>query len=199
MSRETGMTDNFRNANVGTNQALNDDYDNQSEYHKGHLAPVFHATSQSCSDATFTLTNAAPQEKSFNRRWFHYAEKPVSVILDKDCIKEGLRVYVVTGVVPGPATLNNRVRIPSQFWSAFCCLDNNDKTKHSGAYIGANHKDSTVTPRRVQDLEAELTELYKAQLKNNIPFTLFGGHCYAEIPEPKPRKRKCKISTEEEK
>ncbi|XP_066518346.1 endonuclease domain-containing 1 protein-like [Hoplias malabaricus] len=39
-------------------QAVNADYA-KSGYNKGHLAPVYHAESQSCADATFTLTNLA--------------------------------------------------------------------------------------------------------------------------------------------
>ncbi|XP_056585678.1 endonuclease domain-containing 1 protein-like [Triplophysa dalaica] len=50
----------------GHKQALNEDYVN-SGYDKGHLAPVYQASSQKCADATFTLTNAAPQNLSFNR------------------------------------------------------------------------------------------------------------------------------------
>ncbi|RXN14740.1 endonuclease domain-containing 1 -like protein [Labeo rohita] len=56
------------------NQAVSDDY-KDSGYDKGHLAPVFLAGSQGCADATFTLTNAAPQDPSFNRDIFqasHY-------------------------------------------------------------------------------------------------------------------------------
>ncbi|KAF4074891.1 hypothetical protein AMELA_G00228520 [Ameiurus melas] len=49
-----------------THQAVNADYVG-SHFDRGHLAPVLHANSQNCSDATFTLTNAAPQNFSFNR------------------------------------------------------------------------------------------------------------------------------------
>ncbi|KAL0151496.1 hypothetical protein M9458_053201, partial [Cirrhinus mrigala] len=51
---------------LGDRQALNRDY-RKSGRDKGHLEPVFQANSQDCADATFTLTNAAPQNPSFNR------------------------------------------------------------------------------------------------------------------------------------
>nr|XP_021331620.1 uncharacterized protein LOC767704 isoform X1 [Danio rerio] len=51
---------------LGENQALNKDY-YRSGFDRGHLAPVYHANSQECADATFTPTNAAPQNHSFNR------------------------------------------------------------------------------------------------------------------------------------
>ena len=113
-------------------QAVNKDYSGTKThgYDKGHLAPVYHATSQSCSDATFTLTNAAPQDKSFNRGQWRVTEEAVADILVKNCLPNS--AYIVTGVVPGRRSLKNRVRIPSHFCTAYCCLDNNLKTKTSG-------------------------------------------------------------------
>ncbi|KAF4074884.1 hypothetical protein AMELA_G00228370 [Ameiurus melas] len=66
------------------NQSVNADYVG-SHFDRGHLAPVYHANSQSCSDATFTLTNAAPQNPTFNKRWFHNAEKIVANDLNMNC------------------------------------------------------------------------------------------------------------------
>lgn len=165
------------------NQSVNADYA-ESRYDRGHLAPVFHAASQSCSDATFTLTNAAPQNPSFNRGQWRRTESHMADSLKNYCINVGLRAFVVTGVVPGPDTLKKqgRVRIPSHFWTAFCCLDNNNISKHSGAYIGENDHDRPVYPRSVKDMDIELTELYSKQF-HNIPgfrFTLFSGKCYTE-------------------
>ncbi|RXN30538.1 endonuclease domain-containing 1 -like protein [Labeo rohita] len=93
---------------LGKHQALNGDYEN-SGFDKGHLAPVYQAQSQKCADATFTLTNAAPQNPSFNR-----------------------------GVVPGNGKIKNRVNVPSHFCTAYCCLDNNNKCKISSGFIGKN-------------------------------------------------------------
>lgn len=175
-------------------QARNNDYKG-NRYHRGHLAPVCHSSSQSCANATFTLTNAAPQVGSFNSKWFHYTEKPMAEFLEDQCIDKGLRAYVVTGVVPGDTTLNNRVRIPSHFWAAFCCLDNNNKSKHSGGCIGKNRNGSTPTRTRVQDLETTLTSLYTRYSPSTSPsrFTLFGGGCYEEFKETEENKKICSL------
>ncbi|XP_053532059.1 endonuclease domain-containing 1 protein-like [Ictalurus punctatus] len=206
---EVGMQDQNQKTCL-VNQAVNGDY-KYSGYDRGHLAPVFHATSQDCADATFTLTNAAPQIHLFNQKWSDYAESTVANVLNTDCINVGLRAFVVTGVVPDNKKMNNRVQIPSHFWTAFCCLDNNNKTIRSSAYYGekdesekeknesVKEKDEFVVYRwSVKDMETELTQLYKIHV-NNIPdfrFTLFAGKCYTET-EPmekqlveKPAKRK---------
>ncbi|XP_036413707.1 endonuclease domain-containing 1 protein-like [Colossoma macropomum] len=149
------------------NQAVNEDYDN-SGYHRGHLAPVYHATSQSCSDATFTLTNAAPQDSSFNTGQWRKTEKDVAETLGEKC--KGNSAYIVTGVVPGPDKLNNRVRIPSHFWSAYCCLDNNLKVKAARGFIGENENDP-VQEMSIKTLNRNLSDLY------GKVFRVFGGNC----------------------
>ncbi|KAF4074883.1 hypothetical protein AMELA_G00228360 [Ameiurus melas] len=158
------------------NQAKNADYVG-SDYDKGHLAPVLHANSQNCSDATFTLTNAAPQNSSFNRGKWKVTEREMAVFLNNSCITKDLRAYVVTGVVPGNKVLkeddvtNNSVRIPSHFWTAFCCLDQNNTHQSSGGYIGENINNDVNGPLTRQNLEDELNILY------GINVTLFGGGC----------------------
>uniref|UniRef100_A0A3B3SEE4 Uncharacterized protein n=1 Tax=Paramormyrops kingsleyae TaxID=1676925 RepID=A0A3B3SEE4_9TELE len=103
---------------AGEHQALNEDYINQ-KYDKGHLYPVFHTFQQCTADATFTLTNAAPQDPSLNSgKWRTQVEKATKTFLDAHCFS-GF-AYVVTGVVPGTGKLNNRVIIPSFFWSKIC-------------------------------------------------------------------------------
>ncbi|KAF4074882.1 hypothetical protein AMELA_G00228350 [Ameiurus melas] len=153
------------------NQARKVDYYNSS-FHKGHLTPVSHAHSQSCSDATFTLTNAAPQNPSFNSGIWRVTESDMADSLKKNCINVGLRAFVVTGVVPGNNTMkNSRVQIPSHFWTAFCCLDQNDKPKLSGGYIGKNVNNTNVDNLTRQNLENKLKTLY------NTTVTLFGSGC----------------------
>ncbi|XP_058643041.1 endonuclease domain-containing 1 protein-like isoform X2 [Onychostoma macrolepis] len=139
----------------GDRQALSKDYEN-SGYDRGHLAPVYLANSQSCAEATFTLTNAAPQTKCFNRVFWWEEEES----LGKHLGKCHLNVYIVTGVVPGTNYINSRVNVPSHFWTAYCCLDQNNKCSDSGGVIGTNVNDSIIRKMSVVDLEAELRKLY---------------------------------------
>ncbi|XP_016337477.1 endonuclease domain-containing 1 protein-like [Sinocyclocheilus anshuiensis] len=82
------------------NQAVSDDY-KHSGFDKGHLAPVYLASSQDCSDATFTLTNAAPQNLHFNRGKWRILEEKIADELTMQCLSKKNTAYVVTGVVPG--------------------------------------------------------------------------------------------------
>ncbi|KAL6481267.1 hypothetical protein MHYP_G00093470 [Metynnis hypsauchen] len=152
------------------NQAVNADYTGTSTHHfvKGHLAPVLHATSQSSANATFTLTNAAPQNNKFNNGKWKKTENVVAKTLEKKC--KGNSAYIVTGVVPGPDKLKNRVRIPSHFWTAYCCLDNNLQMKASGAFIGEN-KNDPVKKMSVKNLDRKLSDEY------GKVFRVFGGKC----------------------
>ena len=148
----------------GNNQALNEDY--SIPYDKGHLVPVRHWNAQRCSDATFTLTNAAPQYFSFNRGQWSRQEGIVSNDLTNNCLNRGFHAYVVTGVVPGNTNMKGRVNIPSRFWSAYCCVDNNNVQQLSGAFYGNNDNSKTVTPTTVAGLNAILG------------YNVFGNNCW---------------------
>ncbi|XP_072513550.1 endonuclease domain-containing 1 protein [Salminus brasiliensis] len=152
------------------NQAVNADYENTG-FDKGHLAPVYHARSQSCSDATFTLTNAAPQNKSFNRGQWKVTESTVAKALTQRCKRNS--AYIVTGVVPdyNRPPLKNRVRVPSHFWTAYCCLDNNRRVTASSGFLGVN-VNVPVQEMPVAYLEGNLTNLYATQ------FSVFGLNCH---------------------
>uniref|UniRef100_A0A3B1J7R8 Uncharacterized protein n=1 Tax=Astyanax mexicanus TaxID=7994 RepID=A0A3B1J7R8_ASTMX len=140
-----------------SNQAVNIDYFN-SGYHRGHLAPVLHARSKNCSNATFTLTNAAPQNGSFNSGKWRVTEAKVAKILEEKCAENSR--YIVTGVVPGTKKINNRVRIPSFFWTAYICLDNNQKVTTAGAFLGKNRNDIEVSELNISSLESRHLFLY---------------------------------------
>ncbi|XP_056114584.1 endonuclease domain-containing 1 protein-like [Rhinichthys klamathensis goyatoka] len=162
MASEASVDINLR----GVHQALNKDYE-KSGYHKGHLAPVYQAESQSCADATFTLTNAAPQNPHFNSVLWWNVEKMVAKYLARRCISQ--TVYIVTGVIPGTTNIKNRVNVPSHFWTAFCCLDQNYRCSKSRGVIGTNENNSVITEKPVADLERELQNLYGTR----TPFSLF--------------------------
>lgn len=151
------------------NQAVNKDYKN-SGYERGHLAPVYHASSQKCADATFTLTNTAPQYSSFNKQWFHRVEKRIAKTVNDDCRHN--TAYIVTGVVPGVEKIENRVRVPSHFWTAYCCKRTNNQLMSGGA-LGVNSKDKrTPELMPLSQLESKLKELYNVE-----SFHLFDNNC----------------------
>ncbi|XP_073716105.1 endonuclease domain-containing 1 protein-like [Misgurnus anguillicaudatus] len=165
-----------------SNQASNEDYENTG-YHKGHLAPVYHANSQGCSDATFTLTNAAPQNGSFNSGQWRKIENDMSSIAQRRC--EASTAYIVTGVVPGNSNMKNRVRVPSHFWSAYCCKELKTNRLISGGVIGIN-SDDNLTPdqKSVKDLEDDLEGFYNVQ-----SFILFDNNCRDAVHVEINRKR----------
>ncbi|XP_057212505.1 endonuclease domain-containing 1 protein-like isoform X2 [Triplophysa rosa] len=170
---EPQLDDNNAGANMalqctkdGGKQALNDDYVN-SNYDKGHLAPVYQASSNQCAKATFTLTNAAPQNKSFNRGQWRVTEKNIANYLNNNC--KPYTKYIVTGVVPGKQIIGKSVTVPSHFWTVYCCLDNNNKCQFSQGYIGVNKNDP------VQQMNVSALEKLLANLYNFTSFQLFAS------------------------
>ncbi|XP_076144450.1 endonuclease domain-containing 1 protein-like [Alosa pseudoharengus] len=151
-------------ANRGQKQALNRDYDG-SGYDKGHLFPVFHTSTKDAMLATSTLTNAAPQDPTFNRgRWRVHEEELVE--LAKDC----LRAFTVTGVVPGNSHIGDGVRVAKHYWSALCCLKKEGRL--SRAFIGPDNN-GKVQGLSVKDLETRLS----GSDHFNTVFTVFRGGC----------------------
>ncbi|XP_023837689.1 endonuclease domain-containing 1 protein-like [Salvelinus sp. IW2-2015] len=150
----------------GQHQALNKDYVS-SGYHKGHLYPVYHTSTDLFMLATSTLTNAAPQDSHFNQgQWrTHEYNLVIKLLQNADC----LMVYVVTGVVPGNIYIGNGVRVAKYYWSANCCVIKYGPNNSQG-YLGPdnNGKVETLT---VQQLETRLNVYY------NSPFSVFRGGC----------------------
>uniref|UniRef100_W5LWM7 Zgc:158445 n=1 Tax=Lepisosteus oculatus TaxID=7918 RepID=W5LWM7_LEPOC len=155
-------------ANLGNSQALNDDYTN-SVYDKGHLFPVLHADSQESSLATCTLTNAVPQHQHFNRGVWRQMESNVYDYSKTNCLQP---VYIITGAVPGQNNTKNRVNIPENLWTAFCCQDRNSHQWISKAHFGPNDDSGTLNETSVSHLENTLKTHYHTQ-----SFSLFGGNC----------------------
>ncbi|ROI62428.1 Endonuclease domain-containing 1 protein [Anabarilius grahami] len=146
----------------GERQALNRDYVN-SGFHRGHLAPVYQARSQDCADATFTLTNVAPQNPSFNSgKWWNVEE---TLAKDLERLIFCKHIYIVTGVVPGTCQIKQRVNVPSHFWTAYCCLDHKNRCLPSGGVIGTNDNKSNITRMTVAVLEEELQNLYRTTFR----------------------------------
>ncbi|XP_047670081.1 endonuclease domain-containing 1 protein-like [Tachysurus fulvidraco] len=158
------------------NQAVNSDYIN-IEFTRGHLFPYQFATDQDQADSTFTLTNIAPQTKDNNQKWAKQVETPIRKEIKQGCKLDGSHlVYIVTGVVPGKNWISitrdgkeyqEGVNIPSHFWSAYCCTSNKGQLV-ARAYI-AEQENFKVKHSNIQDLNTELTELYKSA------FSVFPG------------------------
>ncbi|XP_051471738.1 endonuclease domain-containing 1 protein-like [Apus apus] len=137
-------------------QAVNKDYENAPGYHRGHLNPCSNNNNTISVAATFTLTNAVPQNQSLNTgKWRRY-EVHTMRNMTKNCDI----TYVVAGAVPGNNYLaNGRVNIPSYIWSSACCKLKNNNMKAWGV-IAENNKNE-VKELTLGELEGNLTHLYR--------------------------------------
>ncbi|NXS08973.1 ENDD1 protein, partial [Neodrepanis coruscans] len=148
-------------------QAVNADYKNLTGLDRGHLNPNAHHNTSDSRNATFTLTNAVPQNSTLNRGNWRVYEKKTMTQESQDCINT---TYVITGAVPGNKFISNgRVNIPSHIWSGACCQTNNGMK--TWAAIAANNQ-SQVTKLTLGQLEGNLTRLY-----GNGQVLLFHSNC----------------------
>ncbi|XP_067235450.1 endonuclease domain-containing 1 protein-like [Chanodichthys erythropterus] len=142
------------------NQAVNSDYDG-SGYDKGHLYPVQHTNNHLSMLATSTLTNAAPQNSTFNRGAWKTHEKAVKVDL-QGC--DYALAYVVTGVVPDInikiPTNNRRVTVSKYYWRATCCVKNGVVMVQG--YYGPDNNDK-LQKLSITDLQKQLAKDYKVR------------------------------------
>ncbi|XP_078261561.1 endonuclease domain-containing 1 protein-like [Rhinoraja longicauda] len=118
---------NMQNTPIKTSekQAMDANY-KQSGYDRGHLYP-FSFNHKDSATASCTLTNAVPQKRSANVKWYHYAEKAVKG-LTKDCHNTGRRMYLVTGSGDyNHGKMNGTVSIPGLLWTAACCTSTNNQ------------------------------------------------------------------------
>ncbi|XP_051869071.1 endonuclease domain-containing 1 protein-like [Pristis pectinata] len=100
-------------------QAVHSDYMNTS-YERGHLYPYTFNEGDSAT-ASCTLTNAIPKTGDANKKWYHYAERPIK-ILAENCHNSGSQMYLVTGSAEYTGgTMNNKVVVPGLIWTAVCC------------------------------------------------------------------------------
>ena len=155
-----------------TVQAINADYRN-TDYDRGHLNPNFYQCGEGRT-ATFTLTNAVPQDPCFNQQSWKEMEEVALSTMKEGCSFDGARRYFVTGIVPQGVRIPNRehdlegdmtprefnrVTVPSYLWTAACCdasSTTNPQNGFSFAYIGENIPDSFVNILSVSQLEAKL-------------------------------------------
>ncbi|XP_045569293.1 uncharacterized protein PFC0810c-like [Salmo salar] len=148
-------------------QAMNADYyKNNMNMDRGHLFPCSYAPYNATKNSTFTLTNAVPQARSFNRRSWKRMECRVRKYIVENSTDNNnkIKAYVVTGAVPSNNnTLNNRVNIPDLMWTAYCCYNNNLKQWVAQAHWSKNVQDTkgkTLKPITLGALERKLKNFY---------------------------------------
>ncbi|XP_029602103.1 nuclease-like isoform X1 [Salmo trutta] len=171
-------------ATMGIHQALKEDYE-KSGYDKGHLFPVSHADTQETADATFTLTNAVPQDRCLNEVWWKDLEGKIIDYLH-NYLKQQQQVnpvaYVVTGAVPGSPKISNPVNVPGYLWTAFCYHDSFTMQWVSKAHYAPNDRSQRVIELSVTDLETFLSDPNRDGYKT--PFFIFQGQCNSDINNP---------------
>lgn len=157
-------------------QAKNSDYRNNIQMTRGHLFPSGHAVDLDTAKSTFTLTNAVPQEKTFNEVTWNQKKNNFKIHMDNNCINVNNKVeaYVVTGVIPGDKKLNDKVNIPSHMWMAYCCYNKNTGLWDTKAYCGTNEEKSTAAFNG-ESLAALQNFLKEKLKKNNVQ--LFSNKC----------------------
>ncbi|XP_071234508.1 endonuclease domain-containing 1 protein-like [Salvelinus alpinus] len=172
--QEVKMLNNNKGIRVD-HQAVDADYSatiSSMDLDRGHLFPCKHAPDDATMRSTFTLTNAVPQERGFNRGRWRSIECKVRKYLVENCKNNNNKIeaYVVTGAVPSNNKLNNRVNIPYLMWTAYCCYNNKDQKNKKwmvGAYWGENIKDNgkILTLETLGALEVKLKKSYKVDVK----------------------------------
>ncbi|XP_064786999.1 endonuclease domain-containing 1 protein-like [Oncorhynchus masou masou] len=157
-------------------QAVDADYNARKSsivLDRGHLFPCSYVPDDDTMASTFTLTNAVPQERGFNRGRWKTMECRVRTALELNCKDNNnkIKAYVVTGAVPSSSSsrkLNNRVNIPDLMWTAFCCYNNNLNQWVAQAHWGENQKEvkgKTLKPETLEALEGKLNQIYNVGVK----------------------------------
>nr|XP_024001584.1 endonuclease domain-containing 1 protein-like [Salvelinus alpinus] len=160
---------NVLNKNV-KHQAVYADYiNNNMSLDRGHLFPCSYAPGDAAMRSTFTLTNAVPQDHTFNNGSWNRMERNVRKYLEENCkINNKRKAYVVTGAVPNNNKLKNRVNIPELLWTAFCCLDKMTEKWVAQAHWGENVPDTegkTLKQETLGALEVKLKNIYNDDVK----------------------------------
>lgn len=170
-----------------SNQAFKGDYTTNKDVNRGHLFPCCHAADEDTAKSTFTLTNAVPQYKSFNGGSWSDMEQKVRSVMDSHCRdknnEKNILAYVLTGAVPNtkrpPQLLNNRVNIPSDMWTVFCCYNRESNKWKSQAHWAENKDESKgskpIPPKTLVALQTFLKSKY------NKESLLFNGGCLDDL------------------
>jgi len=170
-------------------QAVLDDYSDVVLYERGQLNPDQHQSDPSDRAATYTLTNVVPEIREFSvGAWEEYQER-VRVRLNNFCRGTA---FIVTGVTTKGNTIrrNNqdRLAIPEDLWSAYCCTDYDRNAPHdvrvrfpAQAALAKNAKEGNlVREMTVQDLESYL----KDNMDVDLNLQIFYDNCVSPSPLP---------------
>ncbi|NXK43612.1 ENDD1 protein, partial [Piprites chloris] len=144
---------------IRDSQAVNRDY-KDSGFDRGHLNPNGHHNSIDSRNATFTLTNIVPMNKTLNRiAWRNYEQQTMGN-KTKDC----QTTYVIVGAVPGDSSISDgRVNVPSHIWSGACCTTDSN-TVSAWAAIAENNQVQNLTLGQLEDTLAQLYEMENVSL-----------------------------------
>lgn len=179
----------YLHKNFDAGQAVLDDYSDVVLYERGQLNPDQHQSEPEDRAATYTLTNVVPEIREFSVGvWEDYQEN-VRTRLNNFCHGTA---YIVSGVTTKGNTIrrNNqdRLAIPEDLWSAYCCTDYDRNAPHeirirfpSQGALAKNAKEgNNVREMTVKDLEGHL--------KDNMPVDLnlqiFYDNCMSPSPLP---------------
>ncbi|XP_069601475.1 endonuclease domain-containing 1 protein-like [Ranitomeya imitator] len=151
-------------------QGVNDDYRN-SGYSRGHVNPSGHHSSAS-QLSTFTYTNMAPQDSTFNSgTWNQYETFLKDKILSSCQQTHVLSGVIISGSYPWEGKwLRERVNVPTFYWSAFCCMKSDGSRRVEGR-LGRNTSPFDVVTKTIPELQAILSKEYGQEV------SLFSGGC----------------------
>ncbi|XP_068188028.1 endonuclease domain-containing 1 protein [Antennarius striatus] len=170
-------------------QATLDDYSDVVLYERGQLNPDQHQSEPHDRTATYSLTNVVPQIREFSIGPWREYEEQIRVRLNNFCRGTA---FIVTGVTTRGNMIrrNNqdRVAIPEDLWSAYCCTEYDRNAPHnirvlfpSFAAIAKNAKEgNSVNEMPVQELEA----LLKRTMVADQNLQIFYDNCLSPSPLP---------------
>ena len=151
-------------------QGKTEDYNESSDYNRGHLAPnsYFDSSEQA---STFQMTNIVPQAKRLNNGKWNELETSSREEMEERC-RPGAS-YFITGAIFGlsPPPLAGKINIPSFLYTAACCLRaKKDGRKFSFAYLVENRNNPQVEKLSVLELGIKVRRKYPQQGGTHIQF-----------------------------